>query len=596
MHGPEASREVPEHATSNGETGPGTPVRVLIVDDSHDDAFLLKTELARRGVFLDYRRVDSAAEMASALASENWRLIISDHNMPGFDALGALEVLKRSGRDIPLIIHSGCISNQLAVSAMYEGVSDFVAKGDYEHMVPVIERELRGAAARRAVRRADHHIRQLANFDKLSDLPNHNLFCTRVTEWINDSLQARQARRAALFVIDIDRFLRINASFGYEAGNAIIQQISMRLNDAMPGGALLARLGSDEFAVFLPDVELASDAEAFAAWIVHAFDAPFMKDDIELFLTPSVGAARVPDDGSQVYDLLMNAETASALVKRSGGNGYRFYERSMNAASAERMVLESDLRRAVERDELFLEFQPVVDADGGRIVGAEALVRWNHPRLGRVAPDRFIPLADETGLIIDIGAWVLAAACDACQAWRDAGHGDMYVSVNVSAMQFGQPRLLEAVRDALSCSNLPPASLILEITESSLMHDVESTAGMLRALRNMGVRISVDDFGTGYSSLAYLKRFPLDVIKIDKSFVHDLCADDEDAAIVRAIIALAHSMRRATVAEGVETVEQIDRLKDEKCRFFQGFYFGRPMSVSAMLKRLQDQGDVRRIA
>lgn len=596
MQSPDLTPYLLEHPSLGGETISRTPVRVLIVDDSHDDAFLLKSELARRGVYIDYLRVDSAIDMATALASDNWRLIISDHNMPGFDALGALDVLKRSGRDIPIIIHSGCISNQLAVSAMYEGVSDFVTKGDYEHMVPVIERELRGAAARRAVRRADHHIQQLANFDKLSDLPNHNLFCTRVSDWISDTAKARQEWRAALFVIDIDRFLRINASFGYEAGNNVIQQISTRLNDAMPAGALLARLGSDEFAVFLPDVEVAGDAEAFAAWIVRAFDAPFMKADIELFLTPSIGVACAPDDGSQVYDLLMNAETASALVKRAGGNGFRCYERSMNASSAERVVLEADLRHAVERDELFLEFQPVVDADGGHIVGAEALVRWSHPRLGRVAPDRFIPLADETGLIIDIGAWVLEAACLSCQAWREAGHGDMYVSVNVSAMQFGQPRLLESVRDALTRSGLPPASLILEITESSLMHDAESTAGMLRALRNMGVRISVDDFGTGYSSLAYLKRFPLDVIKIDKSFVHDLCADDEDAAIVRAIIALAHSMRRATVAEGVETVDQANRLKDENCGYFQGYYFGRPMSVGAMLQRLQDQGNVRQIA
>ncbi len=596
MPSPELKPSLPEHSSPGGETAVGVPVRVLIVDDSHDDAFLLKSELARRGVHIDYLRVDSAVDMAKALASDNWRLIISDHNMPGFDALGALDVLKRSGRDIPFIIHSGCISNQLAVSAMYDGVSDFVGKGDYEHMVPVIERELRGAAARRAVRRADHHIRQLANFDKLSDLPNHNLFCTRVSDWISDSGQGRQARRAALLVIDIDRFLRINASFGYEAGNAIIQQISRRLSDAVPGGAVLARLGSDEFAVFLPDVKRDSDIEVFAEWIIKTFDAPFLKDDIELFITPSIGVVRIPADGSEVYDLLMNAETASGLAKRAGGNGYRVYEHSMNASSAERVVLEADLRHAVERAELFLEFQPVVDADGGRIVGAEALVRWNHPRLGRVAPDGFIPLADETGLIIDIGGWVLEAACVACQGWREAGHSEMYVSVNVSAMQFGQPRLLESVRDALTRSGLPSACLVLEITESSLMHDAESAAGMLRALRNMGVRISVDDFGTGYSSLAYLKRFPIDVIKIDKSFVNDLCVDDEDAAIVRAIIALAHSMHHATVAEGVETTGQVDRLKGENCGFFQGYFFGRPMSVGAMLERLQDQGNVRQIA
>ncbi|MCB1959673.1 MAG: GGDEF domain-containing response regulator [Rhodocyclaceae bacterium] len=565
------------------------PIQVLLVDDSEDDAFLLRAELAQRGVAIEYRRVDNAPDMAAALAGEDWDLVISDHNMPGFDALAALDVLKRSGCDLPFIIHSGCMSDEMAVSAMYDGVHDYVPKGQYGRMVPVIERELRGAAARHAVRKADVHIEQLAHFDKLSSLPNQSLFCTKVSDWLEEAQRCGRMVRGALFVIDIDRFLRVNASFGYEAGNVVIQQISNRLSEILQSDVVLARLGGDEFGVFVPGIGERSSAEVFARWIARVFDTPFMKDGIELFLTPSIGVALVPADGTQVYDLLMNAETASAQVKRKGGNSFRFYDREMNAASAERVALEAELRHAVERDQLFLEFQPVLDARSGRIVSAEALVRWTHPRLGRVPPDRFIPIADETGLIIDIGSWVLDEACRCCQRWHQAGFTHMKVSVNVSAMQFGQPRLLETVRDALARSSLSPASLMLEITESSLMENAESTAGMLRALRNMGVRISVDDFGTGYSSLSYLKRFPLDVIKIDKSFVRDLCVDEEDAAIVRAIIALAHSMRRSTIAEGVETQAQIDILKRENCEYFQGFYFGRPMAIERIVERLAAQ-------
>jgi len=565
------------------------PIHALVVDDSEDDAYLLKAELAQRGVAIDYRRVDTEIDMAAALATEDWDLVISDHHMPGFDSLAALEVLKRSGRDIPFILHSGHISDELAVSAMYDGVDDFIPKGHYERMVPVIERELRGAAARRAVRQADDRIQQLAYFDKLSALPNQNLFCAKVADWLADTLQRGRNVRGAMFVLDIDRFLRVNASFGYEAGNEVIRQVSERLSEVLQSDVLLARLGGDEFGVFVPGIGERASAEVFARWISRVFDAPFMKDGIELFLTPSIGIALVPMDGVQVYDLMMNAEAASAQVKRHGGNHFRFYDRNMNAASAERVSLESDLRHAVERGELYLEFQPVQEARTGRIVSAEALVRWNHPRLGKVQPDRFIALADETGLIVEIGDWVLNEAARCCRAWHEAGFPDMHVSVNVSAMQFGQPRLLESVRDTLARTSLRPEALMLEITESSLMQDAESTAGMLRALRNMGVRISVDDFGTGYSSLSYLKRFPLDVIKIDKSFVRDLCVDEEDAAIVRAIIALAHSMRRSTIAEGVETLDQAELLKRENCEYFQGFLYGRPMEYSSLLGRLKQQ-------
>ncbi len=558
------------------------PVRALIVDDSEDDAYLLRAELARRGLPMYCRRVDSALDMAAALASDDWDIVLSDHDMPGFDALAALEVLKRSGRDVPFIIHSGRISDRQAVSAMYDGVDDFIAKGDYERLVPVIGRELRGALARRAVRQADSRIEQLAFFDGLSALPNHQSFCTRVEAAIAHARERGRTPAGVVMVVDLDRFLRINASFGYDTGNALLRQVGERLRAGLAVEVMLARLGGDKFGVFLPAVVERGEAELVARWIVHSFERPFLKQHIELFLTASVGIAMLPGDGRAVHELLMNAETATGQVKRSGGNGLRFFERTMNAASAERLALEADLRHAVERSELFLEYQPVVAAAGADIRGVEALVRWRHPHLGRLSPDRFIPLADESGLIGEVGAWVLGEAARQGRLWADQGL-DLRVSVNVSAVQFSQPRLLETVSRALHDSGLAPAQLVLEITESSLMNDVESAVGMLRALKNMGVRVAVDDFGTGYSSLSYLKRLPIDIIKIDKSFVRDLGGDSRDVAIVRAIIALAGSLGMSTVAEGVESAAQADVLRAAGCDFFQGFHFSRPCAAEALV-------------
>jgi diguanylate cyclase (GGDEF)-like protein len=562
-------------------------IRVLVVDDSEDDAFLLYSELISRGAVIDYQRVDSARDMAAALMAREWDVIISDHNMPGFDSFGALEVLKNSTKDIPFIIYSGVITDAQAISAMGNGVSDYIQKGNFARLVPVIERELRGAAARQAVRQADHRINKLAFYDSLSNLPNHSLFCARVDEWIADLVRHGEEPRGAMFYVDVDRFLRINSSFGYEVGSQILRQVAQRLGQCADQHAIVARLGGDEFGIFYPQIAEAGAAEAFAEWVVKAFDAPFMKGSLELFLSPSVGIALLPEHGRDVYDLLMNAETAMALVKRSGGSHYRFYTRDMNATSAERLALETDLRHAVERDQLFLQYQPVINAATGITTGVEALIRWHHPQLGLMPPDRFVPIADESGLIVDIGEWVIRRACAQGRTWHVSGFPQLSVSVNVSAVQFSQPRLLEIVASALADTGFRPESLELEITETVLMRDAEGTIDMLRAMKSLGVRISVDDFGTGYSSLAYLRRFPIDILKIDRSFVRDIGSDSDDEAIVRAIMALAKTMRLLTIAEGVETRPQLDFLLKQGCDRLQGYFFGRPVDTEEISARLQ---------
>jgi diguanylate cyclase (GGDEF)-like protein len=558
---------------------------MLVVEDSEDEAFLLYSELRSRGLALTWERVDNKRDMAAALGREDWDVIICDHNMPGFDSRAALGIVQQSGKDVPFIIYSGRISEQQAFSAMDQGVQDYVEKGNYSRLIPVIERELKSASARRLARHADSRIRELALFDPLSSLPNHALFCSKLNEAVAQARRAAKAPAGAVICLDLDRFLRINSSFGFETGNDILRQFSVRLGKVMPATAILARLAGDSFAVFLPGQTERSAVDGVTQAIRDCFEAPFDKDGIELFVTASIGVALLPQDGVEANELLMNAETAVTHAKRLGGNLVQHYQHVMNANSGERLALEADLRHAIERDQLFLEYQPCVDAASGALVGVEALLRWRHPERGLLAPESFIPLADESGIIVGIGEWVLQAACRQGRLWQDAGF-DMYLSVNVSAVQFAQPRTLEVVSRVLHESGFRPGSLQLEITESVLMHDAGSAVGMLRALKNMGLRISVDDFGTGYSSLSYLKRFPIDVLKIDKSFVHDLPHGGEDAAITRAIIALARSLKLGTVAEGVETEAQACFLRAEGCDRFQGYFFGHPMDAMALGTRL----------
>jgi len=296
-----------------------------------------------------------------------------------------------------------------------------------------------------------------------------------------------------------------------------------------------------------------------------------------------MGICVYPDDGEDVSTLLVNAESAMVLAKKLWRNNYKYYVKEMGEASSRRMVLETSLRRAVERGELRVQYQPIVDLQTGKFIGAEALVRWNHPQFGLLAPDKFIPLADETGLIIEIGEWVLHQACMQTKSWHDRGFYPMIISVNVSAVQLGQPQLLNHVADVLSKTGLDPACLELEITESVLMQDAEATINTLRALKARGIKISVDDFGTGFSSLSYLKRFPIDILKIDKSFTRDIDMDPDNSAIVTAIVALAKSLNLAVLAEGVESKQQLDFLRKQKCDRAQGYFFSTPVNPEVLL-------------
>jgi len=566
-------------------------MRVLIVEDSEDDAHLLYSELASTGNDLTYQRVDCVSGMQAALEESDWDIVIADHVLPSFSSLDALDLLKESGKDIPFIIYSGNISEQVAVSAMRNGVHDCVYKGNFARLMPSIERELKNAAVRRARKQAEDHIYRLAYYDELTALPNRNWFCERAGAVLSEC--ASQGNPAAMYFIDLDRLMRINNTYGYAMGDALIRQVAQRFQDCIAGNGILARIGGDKFAVFRSGVADSREIQTFADHIMESFTSPFVIDNLEFYVTLSMGICVYPDDGGDVSTLLVNAESAMFLAKKLWRNNYKYYIKEMGQVSSRRLVLETSLRRAVERGELLLQYQPVVDLNTGTITGAEALVRWNHPEFGMLAPDKFIPLADETGLIIEIGEWVLHQACGQAKAWHDMGLCSMSISVNVSAVQLGQPQLLNHVANVLGKTGLDPACLELEITESVLMQDAESSINMLRALKDMGIKISVDDFGTGYSSLSYLKRFPIDILKIDKSFTRDIDMDPDNSAIVTAITALARSLNLSVLAEGVESADQVNFLRKEKCDRVQGYFFSRPLNPEALLLLMRPNEDRR---
>jgi diguanylate cyclase (GGDEF)-like protein len=562
-------------------------MRVLIVEDSEDEALLLTHELRRAANDVCWKRVDNAEELSAALNEGDWDLVISDHTMPQFSSEDAFELVRRCGKDIPFIIYSGNINETAALSAMAKGVHDFVEKGNLRRLLPVIQREMKTVAQARARARAESRLHRVTNYDQLTGLPNRELFSEQAHRML---AECPDGKGATLFFLDVDRFMRINNTFGYAVGDLLVRQVAARLQSAVSPRGMVTRMGRDDFAILDCSAGTDAEARALAERVMETFMHPFKLDGREFFLTLSIGVCRYPHDGADIARLLVNAENAMFLAKRNGRNNYQVYVHDLNNTSAERLEMETALRHAVSRGELVLHYQPSVDVAAGRITAVEALVRWNHPARGLVPPDKFIPLADETGLIGEIGHWVLFEACAQARRWHDTGVSGLKVSVNVSAVQFRQCDLVQIVAEALARTGLPPWCLDLEITETVLMQDADATIATLLGLKAMGVCISVDDFGTGYSSLAYLRRFPIDTLKIDKSFMRDVIRDGHNAAIVRTVIALAKNLDLESIAEGVETEEQVRFLRAEGCDRLQGFFFSKPLPADALLEFVRRAG------
>ena len=431
-------------------------------------------------------------------------------------------------------------------------------------------------------KRYEQQLLRQANYDVLTGLPNRMLALDRL------KLAIAQARRdetqVGVMFLDLDNFKHINDTMGHEAGDNLLIEASRRISSCLRGTSTVARLGGDEFLVILPGLKDPLSTEQVAERILQTFTPPFQLGPQEVFVSTSIGIAIYPTDSDNSSSLLQNADAAMYQAKRQGKSAFVRYAPKMKDVSHERLQIESRLRRALELDEFELHFQPIVETDSGRLIGAEALIRWNNPSMGMVMPDKFIPLAEETGLIIPIGEWVIGEACAAAWEWKQATSLSLSIAVNVSPRQFRDPGFVDIVKQALDTHSLSPDCLELEITEHLILDNTIETADILQQLDAMGVRLSVDDFGTGYSALSYLKSYPFDTLKIDKSFIRDIMIEEGDAALVKAIINMAHSLSLEVIAEGVEESDQSLFLKEHHCDYSQGYFYNRPVSNADFLE------------
>jgi len=549
---------------------------ILLIEDNPGDARLIELMLAEDPESpFRISCVDRLSRGLEFLTSEKPGLVLLDLSLPDSQGLDTFDKVYAHSPTVPIIVLTGNDDHIIALSAVKTGAQDYLIKGK-------LDRELLVRAMQYSIerKRYQEQLEHQANYDALTGLPNRNLLLDRLKQAVSSQ---RQLRSIAVVFIDLDHFKFINDSLGHNAGDVLLQNMAERLRSAVRDGDTVARMGGDEFILVLDDQH--NEDVVFRAMqrIVAKVNEPMTLDGRELFVTCSAGISLHPQDGTDVETLLKNADAAMYRAKENGRNNFQFYMAEMNTLVNERLTLEASLRGALERNELLLHYQPKLDLKTGRIVGVEALVRWQHPEWGLIYPDRFIPLAEETGLIVQIGEWVLRTACAQNRAWQDAGLSPVVMSVNLSPRQFRQDALFKSVARILSETGLRPEHLEMEITESMVMHNAEASIAILKGLKEIGVHLSVDDFGTGYSSLAYLKNLPIEILKIDRSFVHDIngTKGKSDGLLAQAIISLGHSLKLKVIAEGVEEESQLEFLKAHHCDEAQGFLFSRAVSPEA---------------
>ncbi len=423
--------------------------------------------------------------------------------------------------------------------------------------------------------------------DSLTDLPNRNLFMDRLQQAISKA--QHHHRLVAVLFLDLDRFRNINDSLGHTAGDQLLQQLGERFRKTIREGDTIARFGSDEFVILLDDFDSDNSLSLVAQKILNSLAMPFEINSHEIFITASIGISISPHDGDDPDTLLRNADIAMCRARELGKNNFQYYSETMTAHVFEHLSLENSLRHALERNEFILHYQPQVDTRSGKIFGVEALLRWQHPELGLVMPNHFISLLEETGLIEPVGIWVLETACKQSRQWHQSGIGFVHMSVNLSSRQFNNRHFIASLQNIIKETQVNPQYLELELTESMLMRNTSSVVTALKNLNNLGVRFAIDDFGTGYSSLSYLRRFPIDTIKIDRSFIRDITYDTDDRAICSAIIGMTQSLSLNVIAEGVETHAQLDILKTKECHYIQGNVFSPAVPAAKMTQMLADQ-------
>ena len=582
------------------------PARVLIIDDEPHIRNILSETLKEN---YDCQMAASAEEGLDILQSKPFSLVISDITMKGITGLEMVPEILAVAPDTVVIIMSGAQTMENAVGALRAGAFDYlmkpfdlrlvqaavrrgvehyelcVSKRQYEMRLEQEVQERTAALLATTIQleteiaeknRAEKRLNYLAYHDLLTELPNRVLFQDRLGQALTAA--KRENQRIAVFLLSIDRFKSVSETLGSESADKLICDVAERLTSSMREGDTLAYWGSDEFAFLFNQLEKNEDAINISKRLQATLQPGFKLAGDEIYLTASIGIVLHPLNGQDEATLMKNAAAALAQAKQRGGNNYQFYTAEMNSKALRRFSLESSLRRALEREEFVLHFQPKVDINTWQIAGAEALIRWNHPEKGLISPAEFIPLAEETGLIAPIGEWVLHRLCVELKESTDSAP-NLILSSNISARQFQDPNFFLTVMSMLDTVGVGPRNLELELTESCIMTTFDSGIRTLNALRDAGIRISIDDFGTGFSSLSYLKRLPIDILKIDRSFVHDASTDPDDAALIMAIITLAHNLRLKVVAEGVETEEQLRFLHLLRCDEIQGYLFSKPLPV-----------------
>jgi diguanylate cyclase (GGDEF)-like protein len=561
----------------------GKPLSILLVEDSEDDAALVVMELRRGGYDPTVERVDTYAAMSTALDQQGWDVIISDYSMPHFNGLAALALVQKKGLDLPFIIMSGTIGEEIAVEAMRAGAHDYIMKNNMTRLGPAIERELREAKIRQERKQAEEMTKYMAYYDLLTALPNRTLLQNRIERAI--VMSQRDHRPVALLLMDLDGFKEINDTLGHSRGDLLLQQVGARLQQALRESDTVARLGGDEFAVLLP---LASpDHGRFVAKkIMTALEPPFSIEELPIVVEASIGIAIYPDHGETAEALVQRADVAMYVAKHTK-NSFTMYSPELDQHSPRRLALMGQLREAIGARQLFLHYQPVVDMRSNRILGVEALVRWQHPEHGLIPPDQFIGPAEQTGLIGPLTRFVLQEAATQCQAWQRAGV-PLRTSVNLSARNLHDPGFSKQVAEIVDRCGINPACLEFEITESAIMMNPAFAMEVLAGFNRMGIALAIDDFGTGYTSLGQLKKLPVQTIKIDKSFVLGMLANNNDHTIVRSIIDLSHDLGFKVVAEGVETHEVWDQLAALGCDIAQGYHISRPMPASDLSRWLNE--------
>jgi predicted signal transduction protein with EAL and GGDEF domain len=573
----------------------GQAAKILVCDDDQNVRLLTRQCLEAEG--MEVVEACNGPESIDIFVKERPDLVFLDVEMPGMTGLEVCRRIRQmpQGESIPIMIVTGSDDRQSIDQGFEAGATQYKTKPvNWSLLGRDVQYMLRASNAFNALKRQEDRLRYLAYYDPLTSLPNRRSF----NEQLNRIL--RRAKRhntsAALLFIDLDHFKRINDSIGHSRGDRLLVEIAKRLtlelreDDAInyftdhsaeepaegETGTEIARLGGDEFTVVLSDVSDITDVEVVAKRILNSLSEPIALQSHNPVVTPSIGIAMYPHDGEEADILVRNADTAMYVAKAEGRACFRFYDEEMNALAVEQLKMEEELREAMREDQLELRYQPQVESRTGKVVSLEALVRWKHPVRGMVSPLEFIPVAERTGQIIELGEWVMQEVARHCHYWESLGLDGFRICVNISPLQFNQRNLPQWVETFLSSSGLAPHRLELELTESAIMTDAETNIAKLRELKALGLDLAVDDFGTGYSSLSYLKRFPIDTLKIDQSFVADLYSPD-GAAIVDAIIALAKTLNLRVIAEGIEESHQLAYLVDRDCDLLQGFYFAQPI-------------------